>query len=229
MTPLIWLGRKTSTQTNSDIFLVFPRKQDLTFYANGLHWRPFAWNVKTCFLGKIRKKILWYVVCWKFYPDCLMLTLVLLNPDISCLCTISMCTVFRWVKAFKAGKCSVEDDTRPGRPKTYVIKANIAAVKIVVKQDAWLSVKDIASCTGISEGSVQTILKKCLDWRKVCSRWVPHLLTEEQKTQRLKCVGDFWKHTKAVGGFGGSVGWAVWPGGRGFNSCRGRQHSFVET
>ena len=40
--------------------------------------------------------------------------------------TISMCTVFRWVKAFKAGKFSVEDD--PGRPKTSVTKANIAAV-----------------------------------------------------------------------------------------------------
>ena len=32
--------------------------------------------------------------------------------------TISVRTVFRWVKAFKAGKFSVEDDTRPGRPKT---------------------------------------------------------------------------------------------------------------
>ena len=88
--------------------------------------------------------------------------------------TISMCTVFRWVKAFKAGKFFVEDDTRPGRPKTSVTKANIAAVKIVVEQDVPLSVKAIASCTGISEGSVQTILKKCLDLRKVCTRWVPH-------------------------------------------------------
>ena len=72
--------------------------------------------------------------------------------------TISMRTVFRWVKAFKVGKVSVEDDTRPGRPKTSVTKANIAAVKIVVEQDARLSVKEIASCTRISEGSVQTIL-----------------------------------------------------------------------
>ena len=84
--------------------------------------------------------------------------------------TISMRTVFRSVKAFKAGKFSVEDDTCPGRPKTSVTKANIAAVKIVVEQDARLSVKDIASCTGISEGSVQTILKKHLDPRKVCAR-----------------------------------------------------------
>ena len=102
-----------------------------------------------------------------------------------------------WVKAFKAGKFSVEDDTRRGRPKTSsVTKANIAAVKIVVEQDTRLSVKDKASCTGISEGSVQTILKKRLDLRKVCARWVPHLLTEEQKTQRLKCVRELLKTYK---------------------------------
>ena len=110
--------------------------------------------------------------------------------------TILMCTVFRWVKAFTAGKCSVENDTHPGMPKTSVTKANIAAVKIVVEQDARLSVNDIASCTGISEGSVQTILKKRLDPRKVCTRWVPHLLTEEQKTQHLKCALEILKTYK---------------------------------
>ena len=42
-------------------------------------------------------------------------------------------TVLRQVKALKAGKFSVEDDTHPGWPKTSVTKANIAVVKIVVK------------------------------------------------------------------------------------------------
>ena len=110
--------------------------------------------------------------------------------------TISMRTVFRVVKAFKAGKFSVKDNTLTGRPKTSVTKANIAAVKIVVEQDARLSVKDIASCTGISEGSVQTILKKRLNLRKVCARWVPHLLIEEQKTQHLKCARELLKTYK---------------------------------
>ena len=103
---------------------------------------------------------------------------------------------FGWVKLFKAGKFSVENDTRPGSPKIAVTKANIADVKIVVEQDARLSVKDIASCTGISEGSVQTILKKRLDLRKVCARWVPHLLTEEQMTQRFKCTRELLKTYK---------------------------------
>ena len=97
-------------------------------------------------------------------------------------------------KKKKKKKFSVEDDIRPGRSKTSIAKANIAAVKIVVEQDARF--KDIASCTGISEGSLQTILKKRLDLRKVCARWVPHLLTEEQKTQRLKCARELLKTYK---------------------------------
>ena len=80
--------------------------------------------------------------------------------------TISMRTVLGGLKLLKLGKFSVEDDTHPGRPKTSVTKAIITAVKIVVKQDARLSVKDIASCTGISEGSVQTILKKAFGAEK---------------------------------------------------------------
>ena len=63
----------------------------------------------------------------------------------------------------------------------------------MVEQDARLSV---ASCTGISDGSVQTILKKRLDLRKACTRWVPYLLTEEQKTQRLKCARELLKTYK---------------------------------
>ena len=106
------------------------------------------------------------------------------------------CAVFRRVKAFKAGEFSVEDDTHPGRPKTSVTKANIADVKIVIEQDARLSVKDIASCTGISEGSVQTTLKKRSDLKNICARWVPHLLTEEQRTQRLKCAQELLKTYK---------------------------------
>ena len=96
----------------------------------------------------------------------------------------------------KAGTFSVEDDTRPGKPKTSVTKANIAAEKFVVEQDARLSVKDIASRTGIPEASVQTIMKKHLDLRKVCARWVPHLLIEEQNTQRLKCARELLKTYK---------------------------------
>ena len=106
--------------------------------------------------------------------------------------TILMRTVFWWVKAFIAGKLSVEDDTRPGRPKTSVTKANIAAVKIVVEQDARLSVKDIASCIGISEGSVQIIPKRfVLHGYLICS-------LRSKRHNALNVPGNFLKRTKTV-------------------------------
>ena len=114
---------------------------------------------------------------------------------------ISMRTGFRWVKPFKAGKFSVEDDTHPGRPKTSVNNANIGAVKIVVEQDARLSVKDIASCTGISEGSVQTILKKRLDlrtWERFALGGYLICSLRSKRHNALNVPGNFWKHTKAV-------------------------------
>ena len=91
------------------------------------------------------------------------------------------------LKLLKLGIFLLKEDLKP------VTKA---AVKIVVEQDVRLSVKDIASCTGISEDSVQTILKKRFDLRKVPARWVPHLLTEQQKTQCLKCARELLKTYK---------------------------------
>ena len=38
-------------------FSYFSQKTGFDIYANYLQWRQFAWNVKTCFLGKIRKNI----------------------------------------------------------------------------------------------------------------------------------------------------------------------------
>ena len=41
-----------SRRQNDVIFLIFPRKQDLTFHANCLLRRQFAWNVKSFFWEK---------------------------------------------------------------------------------------------------------------------------------------------------------------------------------
>ena len=52
------VSRKLSpfVQNAKGFFLIFPRKQPLTFHANCLLWRQFARNTKVAFLGKIRKR-----------------------------------------------------------------------------------------------------------------------------------------------------------------------------
>ena len=62
------LGLFSRWQIN-DSFLIFPRKLELTFHANSLQWRQFTWNVKSSFLGKMRK-VFQNVTCKRFYPEC---------------------------------------------------------------------------------------------------------------------------------------------------------------
>ena len=67
------LGKIFSRQHIEIFFVIFPRKHVLVFHANCLQCKQFAWNVKFCFLRKIRKLLLicgllnlaiqWYHTC----------------------------------------------------------------------------------------------------------------------------------------------------------------------
>ena len=46
---------KNQQTTCWNSFLIFLRKQVLTFHAKCLYWKQFAWNVKSCFSRKMRK------------------------------------------------------------------------------------------------------------------------------------------------------------------------------
>ena len=58
-------------------FFFFQRKQVLTFHVNHLLGRRFTWNVKTCFLWKMKKKFL-NVIC---YNLCLVLYGLIVTED----------------------------------------------------------------------------------------------------------------------------------------------------
>lgn len=100
--------------------------------------------------------------------------------------SLSYDTVRRWKKKFDSGLQSVENTPKSGRPKRATAKENVAKVKEIIEKDARYTVRDIARMVGISLSSVQFILKKTLNVRKISARWVPHLLTDDQKKQRVK-------------------------------------------
>ena len=58
---------------------------------------------------------------------------------------------------------------------------DIIAVRNAIDEDARYTVEEISDITNINSSAVFSILKECLKLRKVCARWVPHLLTENQK------------------------------------------------
>ena len=67
---------------------------------------------------------------------------------------------------------------------------DIIAVRYAIDEDARYTVEEISGITHINSSGVFSILKECLKLRKVCARWVPHLLTDNQKRNRMKSASD---------------------------------------
>ena len=71
-------------------------------------------------------------------------------------------------------------------PKSASRKEIISKIKEIIEEDVRSTVCDIARKVGISLSTVHLILKKHLKVRTISARWVPHLLTDEQKRQQVK-------------------------------------------
>ena len=99
---------------------------------------------------------------------------------------VSYDTVRRWKKKFEYGVESIKNAPKSGRSKSASRKEIVSKIKEIIEGDARFTVHDIARKVGISLSTVHLILKKHLKVRKSSARWVPHLLTDEQKRQRVK-------------------------------------------
>ena len=56
-----------------------------------------------------------------------------------------------------------------------------------VKSDVFIGIKTLAFPQKMSSGSASSILRNRLGYRTVCARWVPHILTPQQKWDRVAC------------------------------------------
>lgn len=98
----------------------------------------------------------------------------------------STCT--RWARQFDNGREAVQDEHRSGAPKTARSEKAIESVRQQIDVDPHSSIREISSILDISYGTVNTILVDDLKLRKICARWVPHVLTDDQKRQRVLCA-----------------------------------------
>ena len=67
---------------------------------------------------------------------------------------------------------------------------NVKVVHTLVMSDRRRDLRSIASEVGISFGAVQSILTNILGMSKVSARWVPRMLTDDQKRTRLDISSD---------------------------------------
>ena len=67
---------------------------------------------------------------------------------------------------------------------------NVATVKTLIEEDASYTVQEIEELSGIHLSSVLKILHEQLGLRKICARWVPHLLTDELKQSWVRLASQ---------------------------------------
>lgn len=103
---------------------------------------------------------------------------------------LSRSRTFEWHKRFKKGRESTQDDHRSGRPKTSKTEGNIEVVKEKILSDRRLTIREVADDTDLAFATVQSILTEDLGMRRVSAKFIPKLLTDEQKEARVQICAD---------------------------------------
>jgi hypothetical protein len=94
--------------------------------------------------------------------------------------------VYKWCKAFESGnRNSVQSIPNPGRPISKRSVANISRVFDLISEDPKLKLAHISESLSLSKETVRRILVEDIMFRKVCSVWIPHKLSEQNKIQRV--------------------------------------------
>ncbi|XP_011706123.1 PREDICTED: putative uncharacterized protein FLJ37770, partial [Wasmannia auropunctata] len=103
---------------------------------------------------------------------------------------LSRISVFEWHKRFREGRETVKDDERSGRPTVTRTNENIAAVAKLIKEDRNVTSRMIEEILNIPKTVVLRILREDLNKRKLCARFIPHALTQEQMDDRIEYCQD---------------------------------------
>ena len=94
---------------------------------------------------------------------------------------MNQASVFEWHKRFKEGRESVSDDERCGRSKKVRTPELIGQMKNFMDKDRHESIEIISAQIDVSVGTVHTIIRKELKMWKICAKFVPRVLREDQK------------------------------------------------
>ena len=100
----------------------------------------------------------------------------------------SFSTIKKWAVEFKHGRTSIEDDERWGSPCTATTDEVIVKIYNTVLDDRRIKAHELNDNAKISEERVRNVLHDHLHMKKLSARWVPRLLTTDQKHQRMNLL-----------------------------------------
>ncbi|UYV62779.1 hypothetical protein LAZ67_2001911 [Cordylochernes scorpioides] len=105
-------------------------------------------------------------------------------------------TVFEWHSRFKAGRISIEDDPRQGRPKFQRTDENVQKITDLIKENPRSTLLELEQDTGISKTTIGRIVTQDLKLKKTPAKFIPRFLTNEQKLCRLATCEDMMEMTR---------------------------------
>ncbi|UYV76482.1 hypothetical protein LAZ67_14000575 [Cordylochernes scorpioides] len=105
-------------------------------------------------------------------------------------------TVFEWHSRFKAGRISIEDDPRKGRPKFQRTDENVQKITDLIKENPRTTLLELEQDTGISKTTIGRIVTEYLKLKKTPAKFIPRFLTNEQKLCRLATCEDMMEMTR---------------------------------
>jgi len=103
---------------------------------------------------------------------------------------LSRSKTIEWYSRFKSGRRSFEDNPRPGRPSTSLTEETVACVREITRADRRLTIREVADKVRVAFGTCQKILTEDLQMTRVTVKFVPRLLTAEQKDDRVSIYTD---------------------------------------
>jgi len=98
---------------------------------------------------------------------------------------LSRTQCYEWYQRFKSGRTSIEDDPKSGRPSSSTGDDQIEKVRSVIRENRRLTIREVSEEVGNCKSSCHTILTEELKMHCVAAKFVPRLLTEEQKQNRV--------------------------------------------
>jgi len=98
---------------------------------------------------------------------------------------MSRSRTFEWFGRFKNGRTLTANDDLSGRPSTATTPSKVAQVRVAVNQDSRCTIHNLCVEVGIGYGSCQQILTEQLNMHRIAVKFVPTVLTLDQKDSRV--------------------------------------------